>query len=297
MDMKDFMNNDKLQWLVDIEKTLNRFPILLRFNEWTKGTNFHYQPGVEIHITQEGEGTMVVGRQILLQAPRSVLVFRGTVPHQMISRSSYKRAVICVNFSNEDEGVLSSLHRLIDFAWVPDDSCLSFSLSPKQFQKVEEMCRGLNHELEAREIGWERMALALVLQITAYLQRSTTDSERVTLLPMKGKKNDLVQACLDYVCGNLGEELSLKVVAKRFAVSEEHLTRSFTKEMNISFYQYVLLQRVAEGKRLLRESADVSVSEIAYMIGFPSSSHFSRHFKALTEETPSAYRQRLFVAE
>jgi AraC-like DNA-binding protein/mannose-6-phosphate isomerase-like protein (cupin superfamily) len=293
MDMKDWVNNDRLRWQEDVENTLNRFPIMLRINEWMKGTDFHYQPGVEIHITQDGEGTMVVGKQILLQSPRSVLVFRGKVPHQMISKSSYKRTVICVNFRDDDNGMLPALHRLIDFSWVPDDSCLSFSLSPVQYRQIEELCNGLRHELGAREIGWERMALAQVLQITANLQRSTDGSGNITTLPVKGKKNDLVQMISDYVCANLGGELTLKAVAKRFAVSEEYLTRSFTKEMAISFYQYVLLQRVAEGKRLLREAADVSVSEIAYAIGFPSSSHFSRHFKALTEETPSAYRQRV----
>ncbi|OGX68543.1 MAG: hypothetical protein A2189_07050 [Paenibacillus sp. RIFOXYA1_FULL_44_5] len=82
-------------------------------------------------------------------------------------------------------------------------------------------------------------------------------------------------------------------MAKRFAISEEHLTRSFTREMGISFYQYVLLQRIAEGKRLLLNAPDISLTEIALTIGFPSSSHFSRNFKTLTEETPSGYRQRM----
>ncbi|TBL74532.1 helix-turn-helix transcriptional regulator [Paenibacillus thalictri] len=292
MDMRGFINNDRLEWNEGIENTLNRFPIMLVSNEWRKGTNFHYQPGVEIHMTQEGDGTMVVGRQILLQSPRSVLVFRGTVPHQMISNSSYKRTVICVHQSGDDQGMLPALHRLIDFAWVPEDSCLSFSLNPKQFQHMEELCAGLRHELTDREIGWERMALAYVLQVTAFLQRSSATPGGAETFPTKSRKNDLVQLISDFVCSNLGEELTLKSVAKRFAVSEEYLTRSFTKEMNISFYQYVLLQRVAEGKRLLREAPDTSISDIAYMIGFPSSSHFSRHFKALTEETPSTYRQR-----
>ncbi|NHN30507.1 AraC family transcriptional regulator [Paenibacillus agricola] len=303
MDMQHYLNNDQLEWNADIENTLNRFPILLRFNEWIKGTNYHYQPGLEIHITQEGEGTLVVGRQVLLQSPRSVVVFRATVPHQMISKSSYKRAVICINFAEAEHDVLPSLHRLIDFGWVPEHSCLTFSLTPKQFQEMEVMCKGLRQELSAREIGWERMALAYVLQVTAFLQRSTAIVENVgnagnqITPPMKGRKNDLVQLCSDYVCNNLAEELTLKTVAKKFAVSEEHLTRSFTKEMNISFYQYVLLQRVAAGKRLLKETSDVSITEIAFIIGFPSSSHFSRHFRALTEETPTAYRQRLLETQ
>lgn len=297
--MKEKMINDQPSWLNEIENVLNRFPILLRSNEWLKGTNFHHQPGLEIHITHEGSGTMVAGKQILLQTPRSVLVFRGTVPHQMISKSSYKRTVICIDLDDKYSGELPALYKLIDFSWIPNDTCLSFSLSPKQFQTIEEMCALLRREFQAHQIGWERMVLTQVLQMTVFLQRSMTESEDVTELGAQspGNKSELVQHCSDYICSHLGDDLALRTVAKIFAVSEEHLTRCFTKEMGISFYQYVLLQRVVEGKRLLRESPDIPISEIAFMTGFPSSSQFSHHFKALTEETPSGYRQRTAKAK
>jgi AraC family transcriptional regulator len=138
------------------------------------------------------------------------------------------------------------------------------------------------------------MALGNMLLITAFLQRSIEEpQEQAVSAQSSGKKSDLVQMCSNYVCRNLGEDLTLKTVSKRFAVSGEYLTRSFTREMGISFYQYVLLQRVAEGKRLLREASDVSIEDIAYTIGFPSPSHFNRHFKRLTEETPSSYRHKV----
>ncbi|MFC6229104.1 helix-turn-helix domain-containing protein [Paenibacillus allorhizosphaerae] len=295
MDMKDMIKNNNIDWNKDMVKKLKHFPIVLHSNQWKKGTGLHYHPGLEFHMTHEGTGTMVVGKQIVLQSPRSVLVFRGMVPHQMISRSSYKRSVVSINFGDEDTGMLPSLHQLIEFAWIPNDSCLNFSLTPKQFLRMEEMVKELRHELMARGTGWEQVVLAQVLQMSVFLQRMLVEPEQVTALSSQpsGRKSDLVQQCSDFVCGNLGEDLSLKTVARRFAVSEAYLTRSFTKEMGISFYQYVLLQRVAEGKRLLREVPDVSISDIAYMIGFPSSSHFSRHFKLLTEETPSVYRQKM----
>lgn len=297
MDMKDFIINEKPLLKMDMVEKLNRFPIAMSMQgEWLSGTDFHYHPGVEIHITHDGEGMMVIGRQILLQSPRSVLVFRGMVPHQMLSKSSYKREVITIHFDEESTALLPSLHRLIDFSWIPQDSCLNVSLNPKQFQHLEEMCKALRHELRTKEIGWERMALGNMLLITAYLQRSLDEPQELALSTMttsSGKKNDLVQTCSNYVCRHLGEDLTLKTISKRFAVSGEYLTRSFTRDMGISFYQYVLLQRVAEGKRLLREASDVSIEEIAYMIGFPSPSHFSRHFKKLTEETPSSYRQKV----
>ncbi|MDF2722874.1 MAG: AraC family transcriptional regulator [Paenibacillus sp.] len=279
-----------------IESALHSFPILLRSNEWLGGTNFHHQPGLEIHITHEGSGTMVAGKQVLLQTPRSVVVFRGTMPHQMISKSTYKRTVICIDLDDSKRAELPAFYQLIDFSWIPEDSCVSFSLTPKQFQTVEERLRLMRQEFQDKPIGWQRMVMSQVLELTVLLQRSIPEAEEhdeASASSASGKKSELVQACSDYICSHLGEDLALRTVARRFAVSEEHLTRCFTKEMGISFYQYVLLQRVVEGKRLLQEAVDIPISEIAFMTGFPSSSQFSHHFKALTEETPSGYRQRV----
>ncbi|MDF2723033.1 MAG: hypothetical protein K0Q59_2708, partial [Paenibacillus sp.] len=131
--------------------------------------------------------------------------------------------------------LLPSLHRLIDFGWIPQHSCLHVSLNPKQFQHLEEMCKTMRHELRTKEVGWERMALGNMLLITAFLQRSIEEpQEQAVSAQSSGKKSDLVQMCSNYVCRNLGEDLTLKTVSKRFAVSGEYLTRSFTREMGIS---------------------------------------------------------------
>jgi AraC-like DNA-binding protein/mannose-6-phosphate isomerase-like protein (cupin superfamily) len=292
---KELLSHDQPRWNMDMEAKLRRFPIVLHSDEWRRGTDFHYHPGIEIHVTLDGNGTMVVGNRIFMQSPRSVLMFRGMVPHQMISTSSYKRTVVSVSFTEEESRLIADLYGLIDFSWIPKDSCLSFCLEPKEFLQLLDMCKAIKAELDDKKVGWERMALAHMLQLTVFLQRCSANQAQLSTLtnPTNGRKNDLVQLCSDYVCNNLGDDLSLKSMARKFTVSEEHLTRSFTREMNTSFYQYVLLQRMAKAKRLLREEPNLSISDIAYILGFTSPSHFSRHFKLLTEETPSVYRLRM----
>lgn len=287
--MREAVREHEPRWLDDIESALNRFPIHITERHWSQGTENHYQPGIEIHMIHDGEGTMVVGRQVLLQSARSVLAFRGSVPHQMLCKAPYRRSVICIHGGEEMADPRSSLLQLVDFSWIPHDACLSFALTPKRFQQLEDLCDDLRRELDTRRTGWERLALAQVLQMTVLLQRSAEEDGAAQPEP----KNELIQRCSDYVCSHLDGDLSLRAVSKRFAVSGEYLTRSFTKEMGISFYQYVLLQRVAEGRRLLAEAPDLSIADIACSIGFPSPSHFSRHFKKLTEQTPSAYRRKL----
>src|SRR5690606_27283404 len=164
-----------------------------------------------------------------LQSPRSVLVFRGMVPHQMISKSSYKRTVISLSFGDEQTQALPSLHSLIDFSWIPEDSCLNLNLDPKKFNQLEQMCAALLAEIDSKDTGWKQMALSNVLQITVFLQRALNQKDSPIEQSSK-LKTELVQQVSDYVCKHLDEKLTLKAVAKKFSVSEAYLTRCFTQE-------------------------------------------------------------------
>src|SRR5690606_4490153 len=144
-------------------------------------------------------------------------------------------------------------------------------------QQLEKMCDALREELGARRTGWERQALALVLQIAVLLQRSAEEAAAAQPDAKPDRINELIRQCADYVCGNLDADLSLRAVSRRLAVSGAYFTRS----VGISFYQYVLLHRVAEGKRLFAGAPDLSIADIGSSMGFPSPSHFSRHFRTL----------------
>ncbi|WP_176706445.1 AraC family transcriptional regulator [Paenibacillus hemerocallicola] len=281
------------RWNKDIVDRLNDFPVVMVTDQWLVGSDLHYQPGLEIHLTLEGSGAMVVGRRVFPQFPRSVLLFRGNTPHQMISKGRYKRRVICLNLGESEPlpANVQALRYLVDCSWIPVDGCLGTMLSPPQFRQVDGMCRLLQYELERKETGWECMAVSLALQLSVYLQRVLQKSGSPAAWPGNRQPNELVRHCSDYVCGHLGERLTLKEMAKRFAASEEHLTRCFKKETGISFYQYVIVQRVAEAKRLLLAAPDMSIAEIAELTGFPSPSAFGRHFKLLLGMRPSELRR------
>ncbi|WP_284645050.1 AraC family transcriptional regulator [Paenibacillus silviterrae] len=294
MNKKNLMNADHLEWKDDIERWLKKFPVYVT-TQRIQGTNMHTQVGLEIHITNEGHGTMVVGRQNMVQFPGSVLVFRGKVPHRLSSKTPYKRTVICIAEAEAPSDWMGgNLMRLIDFSWIPEDSCLSFHLGPKQCMELEKMCADMKEELRNQSAGWERKVLAHVLLITVFLQRSADNEGKSSAhkQTMITNSQEIVQQCIDYVCEHLDEKLTLKEISKRFSISQEYLTRIFTRELGVSFYQYVLLQRITEGKRLLREKPNLNISDIAYLIGFLSASHFNRHFKALTGTTPTKYRKQ-----
>ena len=109
----------------------------------------------------------------------------------------------------------------------------------------------------------------------------------------KHKKNPLVspeiQSCRDYIDLHPDRELKLGLIANQVGYSEYYLSRKFKKEMGISISSYIKQVRVERSKLMLIDTA-MPVAQIADLLHFASSSHFSKAFRDLTGQTPQQYR-------
>lgn len=72
-------------------------------------------------------------------------------------------------------------------------------------------------------------------------------------------------------------------------LSYRQLTRHFIAHTGLSPKQYQQQVRLAEVKRLLRETK-LPVTTIAYEVGYPSSQHLTTQFRCLTGLTPASFR-------
>ena len=85
------------------------------------------------------------------------------------------------------------------------------------------------------------------------------------------------------------EPLDVRTVAAVAHVSEAHFIRSFRVVFGETPHRYLQRRRVERSMFLLRETAR-SVTDICFDIGFSSLGTFSRMFREIVGETPSAYR-------
>ena len=74
-------------------------------------------------------------------------------------------------------------------------------------------------------------------------------------------------------------------------MSKYYLSHAFKREYGISPIHYVITKRIEESKYLLAET-DLSMSQIAQLLGFSSLSYFSQVFRRTQGVTPMEYRQR-----
>ena len=93
----------------------------------------------------------------------------------------------------------------------------------------------------------------------------------------------------NYVQKHLSEPVDINALAKAMFISRTHLAVKFKKETGMTLTDFILKEKVEEGKRLLRYT-DKSISSIAIYLGFSSQSHFTNVFKKYTKFTPNEYR-------
>lgn len=85
------------------------------------------------------------------------------------------------------------------------------------------------------------------------------------------------------------DPLDIGAVAAVAHVSEAHFIRSYRAVFGETPHRYLQRRRVERSMFLLRET-DRSVTDICLDVGFNSLGTFSRTFREIVGETPSAYR-------
>jgi AraC family transcriptional regulator len=114
---------------------------------------------------------------------------------------------------------------------------------------------------------------------------------------MDDKKQQLTEAIKNIIIATIhhGEMEERKenfssLLSARLNKDYHYLSNLFSETENITIEQYIIRQKIERVKELLAYG-ELTLSEIAYQMGYSSVAHLSAQFKKVTGLTPSQFRQ------
>jgi AraC-like DNA-binding protein len=94
----------------------------------------------------------------------------------------------------------------------------------------------------------------------------------------------------DAIDRDYATELDVAAMARVAHVSPAHLIRTFRAVFGETPHRYLQRRRVERAMHLLR-TTDTAITDVCMLVGFSSLGTFSRTFRDVVGESPSAYRR------
>ncbi|MEH7276255.1 helix-turn-helix transcriptional regulator [Neobacillus vireti] len=118
-----------------------------------------------------------------------------------------------------------------------------------------------------------------------------TEYSDPTIRKSKSDNVSIVEKAENYIEMNFSEDISMEEMAGKLHVHPSHLMRAFKKEKGMTISHYRNLRRIKEAKQLILFS-NLSMTDIAIMVGFSNPQYFSKLFKEEEGITPVEYKKK-----
>ncbi len=136
----------------------------------------------------------------------------------------------------------------------------------------------------------ERPIICSLLDLT----KACTESRSATQLVKNKNPQTLLQEAQEYIEENLCDvDIGVQSISRALGVSNRYVHKLFVST-GLSLTKTISEKRTAQAARYLSDPGldELTITDIAFMIGFNDSAYFSRVFKAKYGLSPKLFRQR-----
>ncbi len=213
----------------------------------------------ELIYIKTGKGTLdIQGLKQNYSANDIILLKAKQVRTQLaVEKSSY----ICLRFQGEIHSLLSQCFSC------PDET-------------IYQLCKNILDEYKEKNAFYYEICNLRLEEIIIHLQRLRSVDHNISGILSIIKEID---HCHSY-------HKTVEEMAKSVHYSYDYFRHKFKEVTGKSPLQYITDSKMDHACRMLAEK-DLNCTEIAYLLGFSSSSEFSKSFKKKTGVSPSQYRK------
>lgn len=255
----------------------------------------HQHDEMQITLIQESTGTVIAGNRIHEFVAGDIFVFGYKLPHAFRNDPAYYHP----------ENGLVARSSSVYFEWnvpgqtfwqLPENRLLAdFAIKAERGVFFP----GQYHQLLAADI--DRMASVtevdrLILLLSVLKQLAT--SPHSVMLSTEGAYNKLnendekrLDAIYRFTMNEFHRSINLKEIADIANMTVNSFCRYFKTRTRKSYLDFLTEYRIGQACKMLQQE-EISISEIAYRVGFGNLSNFNRKFKELSGCTPKEFRMK-----
>ena len=236
----------------------------------------HTHNHVELFYIVGGKGQFLIEDQLYPVNTNHLVIINPNVTHTEVSLNAQPLEYIVLGI----EGVELSITSNSD-----NPFCI---LDHFESMDITSCLRNILREMELKQPGYEDICQAFMEILIIRLMRSTDLS--VPAEPQNNVGNHQCATVRRYIDYHFKESLTLDQLAEEAHMNKYYLSHAFKREYGVSPINYMISRRISESKYLLAET-DLSLSQIAQLLGFSSLSYFSQVFRKTQGVSPMEYRQ------
>lgn len=189
------------------------------------------------------------------------------------------------------------VHNITEFEFFSYDVYQGLSLQPQQEESINMLVREISKEARSGDKRFGEPILVaqlelLLRQINRYYHQQFSPVNKAASDFLTGFENKL-QDYFNYNENEVKPILTVKYLADLMHLSPHHLSEKIKELTGQSALQHIHYRMVEKAKGLISVSG-LSISEVAYSLGFEHPQSFSKVFKNKTGFTPTAFKQSLF---
>lgn len=237
----------------------------------------HYHDKHELYYLEEGKTKYFIGNEIFTLEPGDMVFIPKFVFHKTDNEQNTN--VIRLRFSFDDGAIGKDYQKYIEEL----KQKRFIRIDPESQNDLKNLISRLECENEKKEKSYEEMEKLCFIQILILISRHSLSSS-----PHLSESERFVQEIAKYISENIGQNLKLEILAKKYALSRGYLCRIFKSATGLSLGEYITISRITAAEKLLRNT-NKNITQIASECGFNDSNYFAAKFKKYKGVTPKKY--------
>ncbi|MFX0558248.1 AraC family transcriptional regulator [Maribacter sp. CXY002] len=248
----------------------------------------HQHKEIQISLIVKGQGKLLAGDGIHYFTSGDIFVLGGNLPHMFQSSPHFIEShMISLFFTKNTFGkIFFDLPDLTELKSFFSSSETGFKVLSNQI-KIANKIQGL-----AQTNNTKRFVLFLELLVLLNQVRKETLAKFIYSKTLSSQEGERLRTVVDFVIKNFHAEIQLQQIAKMAYMTPTAFCRFFKQRTNKTFFQFLIAIRIQHASQLLVTKKDLSVSEIANLSGFNSSTNFNKKFKLIKGVSPTIYRNQ-----